>query len=83
EIGGDKVKLNCAMDEAAVLAVPKALTTIQLVDESGAPAGGRRYVIMSGDGERSGVLDDKGEAELELDADAQIYFPDVDKAKEG
>jgi type VI secretion system secreted protein VgrG len=83
EIGGDKVKLNCEMDDAAVLALPKSLTTIQLVDEAGAPAGGRKYVIVTSDGERSGVLNDQGEAELELDADAQIYFPDVDKVREG
>jgi hypothetical protein len=39
-------------------------------------------VIVTADGERSGVLNDKGEAEVELDDDAQVYFPDVDKARE-
>lgn len=72
EMGGDKVKLNCEMNSAAVLALPKSLATIQLVDEAGAPAGGRKYVIVTSDGERSGVLNDKGEAELELDADANL-----------
>jgi len=82
EIGGDKVKLNCEMDPAAVVAVPRSLTKIELLDEAGAPAAGRRYVVIEADGERSGVLDDQGHAELELSADAQILFPDVDKAKE-
>ncbi len=82
DIGGDKVRINSKLDGAAVLAMPKSLTHISLVDEAGAPAGRRRFVIVGKDGERSGVLNDKGEAELELDADAQIYFPDVDKPRE-
>lgn len=82
DIGGNRVKLNCVVDEAMLIKLPKPLTKIQLVDESGAPAARRRFVIVSSDGERGGVLDDKGEAELELDSSAQIYFPDVDKARE-
>lgn len=82
DLGGNRVKLNCVVDEAAVVAKPKPLTRIQLVDESGAPARRRRYVIVASDGERAGVLDDNGEAELELDESAQIYFPDVDKPRE-
>lgn len=82
DLGGDKVKLNCVLDEAAIVAKPKPLTKIQLVDEAGAPARNRRFVIVGADGERGGILDDKGEAELELDASAQIYFPDVDKPRE-
>jgi type VI secretion system secreted protein VgrG len=82
DIGGQRVKLNSKVDESAILARPRPLTHIQLTDEDGSPAARRRYVIVSGDGERSGVLNDKGEAEIELEADAQIYFPDVDKPKE-
>jgi hypothetical protein len=82
DLGGNRVKLNCVVDEAAVVAKPKPLTRIQLVDESGAPARRRRFVIVASDGERAGVLDDNGEAELELEGSAQIYFPDVDKPKE-
>lgn len=82
DIGGQRVKLNSQIDEAAIVSKPRPLTRIQLSDEAGAPAARRRYVIVGSDGERSGVLDDKGEAELELESDAQIYFPDVDKPKE-
>lgn len=82
DLGGNRVKLNCVVEEAAVIAPPKPLTRIQLVDESGAPARRRRFVIVGSDGERGGVLDDNGEAELELDGSAQIYFPDVDKPRE-
>jgi hypothetical protein len=76
------VKLNSKVDEAAIVAKPRPLTKISLTDEDGTPAARRRYVIVGSDGERSGVLNDRGEAELELEADAQIYFPDVDKPKE-
>lgn len=82
DLGGDRVRLNCKIDEAAVVAKPKPLTRIQLTDDTGAPARRRRFVIVGPDGERGGVLDDKGEAELELDSDAVIYFPDVDKPRE-
>lgn len=82
DIGGQRVKLNSQVDEAAIVAKPKPLTQIQLTDEAGAPAARRRYVIVGSEGERSGVLNDKGEAEIELESDAQIYFPDVDKPKE-
>ncbi|MFO0549290.1 MAG: type VI secretion system tip protein TssI/VgrG [Polyangiaceae bacterium] len=82
DLGGNRVKFNCQLDEAAVVAKPKQLTKIQLMDENGAPASRRRFVVITSDGERSGVLNDKGEAELELDADGQIYFPDVDKPRE-
>ncbi|NUP05918.1 MAG: type VI secretion system tip protein VgrG [Polyangiaceae bacterium] len=82
DVGGDRVKLNCVIDEAAIVAPSKPTTRIQLVDEGGAPARRRRFVIVSDDGERAGVLDDKGEAEIELDASAKIYFPDVDKPQE-
>lgn len=81
EIGGDRVRLNCVMDEAAILTKPRPLTHIKLTDENGAPARGRRYVIVGLNGERAGVLSDKGEAELELESDAMIYFPDVDKPR--
>ncbi len=82
DLGGDRVRLNCKIDEAAVVAKPKPITRIQLTDDSGAPARRRRFVIVGPDGERGGVLDDKGEAELELESDAMIYFPDVDKPRE-
>ena len=51
-------------------------------DEDGAPARRRRYVIVEGKSERSGVLNDQGEAEIELAESAQIFFPDVDKPRE-
>lgn len=82
DIGGNRVKLNCIVDEAAVVARSKPLTKIQLVDEDGAPARRRRYVIVEGKSERSGVLNDQGEAEIELAESAQIFFPDVDKPRE-
>lgn len=82
DLGGNRVKLNCKIDEAAVVARSKPLTRIQLTDEDGTPARRRRYVIADGDGERSGVLDDKGEAVIELDHNAKIFFPDVDKPRE-
>ena len=83
DLGGDRVRLNCVIDEAAVVAKPKPLTRVKLSDDAGAPARRRRFVIVEGDGsERGGVTDDNGEAELELDNDAMIYFPDVDKPRE-
>jgi type VI secretion system secreted protein VgrG len=82
DIGGQRVKLNSKVDEAAIVAKPRPLTKISLTDEDGSPAARRRFVIVGSDGERSGVLNDRGVAELELEADAQIYFPDVDKPKE-
>jgi type VI secretion system secreted protein VgrG len=82
DIGGNKVKLNCVVDEAAVVAKPKPITRIELTDEDGTPARRRRFIIVTKSGERSGVLDDRGCAELELEDDATIYFPDVDKPRE-
>lgn len=83
DLGGERVRLNCQIDEAAVVAKPKPITRVKLTDDSGAPARRRRFVVVEGDGsERGGVTDDQGEAELELDADAVIYFPDVDKPRE-
>ncbi len=82
DLGGDRVRLNCQIDEAAVVAHPKPLTHIELTDETGAPARRRRFVIVGPDGERGGVLDDQGTAEVELEDDAVIYFPDVDKPRE-
>lgn len=83
DLGGDRVRLNCQIDEAAVVAKQKPITRVQLTDDQGAPARRRRFVIVEGDGsERGGVTDDNGEAELELDSDAMIFFPDVDKPRE-
>ena len=75
---------RCGWDSCPKVSVArsKPLTTVQLVDEDGTPARRRRYVIVEGKSERSGVLNDQGEAELELDNDAQIFFPDVDKPRE-
>lgn len=82
DIYGTKVKLNCTVEEAAVIGKDKPLTSIVLTDEDGTPAARRRYVVVTSKGERSGMLDDQGKASLELDEGDKIYFPDVDNARD-
>jgi type VI secretion system secreted protein VgrG len=55
---------------------PPVLTLVQLVDQDGAPVAAARFIVTVGQERRSGVLDAKGEAELE-DGE-KIVFPDHD-----
>ena len=85
-LDGTLVKLNCKPDpvdeaEPPPYEPPKA-TKIKLADEDGKPLPGRRYVIVAADGsERSGVLDENGEAELFLEEGGEIIFPDTDNPR--
>ncbi len=54
------------------------LTSVEVRDQQGAPMAYRRYRIIQDDGrERSGVLDERGRAEVELTCAAVIEFPDM------
>lgn len=56
---------------------------IKLADEDGNPLPGRRFVVVAGDGsERSGTLDENGEAELLLEEGGEIIFPDADNPRQ-
>ena len=60
----------------------KHLTTLSLSDEDGKPLGGRRFLVRLADGsELAGVLDDEGKAELYIDEDAKVIFPDADNPR--
>lgn len=51
-------------------------TIIELTDDDGQPLAGHPYRIVLADGaELSGVLDEDGRAEIEIDGDAEIFFP--------
>jgi len=84
KLKGELVKLNCEDDPVDELESPEPpkLTTIALTDEDGKPLPNRRFVLVLADGtERSGTLDDKGEAELELEQSGEIIFPDVHRPR--
>ena len=60
---------------------PKPPTTIELKDKDGKPLAHQRFAIDLADGGRvSGMLDENGKAELQLDTDisGEIRFPDVE-----
>ena len=53
-------------------------TVIELKDAQGRPIPNQPYRIVLGDGrERTGVLDEQGRAEIELDGDGEVFFPGV------
>ena len=87
KIDGDNVKLNCGpdpIDDQMPDAQPIPPTTIQLSDQDGKPLAGQRFVIVLPDGsERSGVTGEGGAAELELEQNGKIWFPNTDKARQG
>ncbi len=57
---------------------PPAPTTIELVDQNGAPIIHARYVVRLEDGsEISGVTDSKGKTTLELELCGEIVFPEL------
>jgi len=77
-VEGSRVLLNSpAQAQDSVEDEPVEMTTIELVDEEGNPIADQPYRIIIGDREISGVLDDEGKAEIELDEDAEIVFPGV------
>ncbi|MBW2525495.1 MAG: type VI secretion system tip protein VgrG [Deltaproteobacteria bacterium] len=86
-LDGTMVKLNCSPDpveegEPPPYEPPQA-TKIKLADQDGKPLPGRRFVVVAGDGsERSGTLDDNGEAELFLEEGGEIIFPDADNPRQ-
>ncbi len=87
KIKGAMVKLNPPDAAAEADDEPRdpEVTTLELVDETGRPLAGRRFVLKLGDGsEIAGVLDHEGRAVLEVDgSDARITFPEVREVKPG
>jgi type VI secretion system secreted protein VgrG len=84
KVSGETVKLNCQPDPLDKLEPPERpkKTVITLKDEKGNPLPKQRYVLVFADGsEQSGVLDEAGEVELELEESGQIVFPDVDNPR--
>lgn len=82
KIDGAKVRLKAPPDASdGPAARPKAPppTKIKLADQDGNPVPGERFVVTLGDGtERSGVLDENGEAVLpDVEGSAKIAFPDL------
>jgi type VI secretion system secreted protein VgrG len=83
-IDGSKVKLKSSesasdSDEDE----PVQPTKIELVDQEGNPLPYQRYRIILGDGsELTGILDQNGKAEVDLDAPASIVFPDLAEVEE-
>lgn len=62
---------------------PTRPTTIELVDDAGAPVPHARYVVVMPDGsEQTGFLDHEGKAVVELDARAEVMFPEVPDIEE-
>jgi type VI secretion system secreted protein VgrG len=80
-LGGKHVKFSNQPETAEVQPKLHPVTTIRLADEDGTPASNRRFVVVTPHGERSGMLNDLGEAKIEIDSAIAIYFPDVDKAR--
>jgi type VI secretion system secreted protein VgrG len=87
-LDGSVVKLNCDPEPPDPLKPPDykppELTQIELYDESGKPIARRRFVLRGGDGsERTGILDEQGKTEVDIDGPYEITFPDVDGARRG
>jgi type VI secretion system secreted protein VgrG len=85
-LDGTQVKLNCQPDpvdeESPPEYEPPKKTTICLNDEDGKAMPGRRYVIVLADGsERAGMLDENGKAEVYIEEDAKVIFPDADQPR--
>jgi type VI secretion system secreted protein VgrG len=60
---------------------PVKPTAIELVDQNGNPLSYQRFVLRYGDGsEQGGILDKDGKAEIVLEQDAKVLFPDVSDA---
>ena len=82
KIDGAEVKLKSppdASDGPEAAPKPPPPTRISLADQAGNPMPGERFVVKLADGtERSGVLDEKGEAILrDVEGSAKIVFPDL------
>ncbi len=82
KIDGSAVKLKSppdASDGPAAKPKPPAPTKLELRDQDGNPLPGERFIVKLDDGtERSGVLDENGEAVLpDLEGSAKIVFPDL------
>ncbi len=84
-LDGATVKLNCSSEPDPLEPPdyePPEPTDIELSDEQGAPLGGKRFVIVHGDGsEQTGVLGPDGKANVFLEASCEVFFPEVDGAR--
>ena len=79
KIDGATVKLkspDSEDDPASPTSRPR--TKISLKDAAGEPLAYQRFLVLFEDGsERGGILDRAGEAELSLEGDASVVFPDL------
>ncbi|MFO0618412.1 MAG: type VI secretion system tip protein TssI/VgrG [Polyangiaceae bacterium] len=78
KIAGAHVKLGAASsDSASISSEEGEETTIELVDQRGAPVPRARYRVALDDGSvREGLLDDDGRASLRIRGSATVTFPD-------
>ncbi|MCA9618717.1 MAG: type VI secretion system tip protein VgrG [Myxococcales bacterium] len=83
-VDGSRILLNSPESaQDSIEDEPVERTTIELTDQDGNPIPNQPYRIVMGDGsEVTGVLDEEGRAEIELDADGQIFFPGVSEVEE-
>ncbi|MFO0758590.1 MAG: type VI secretion system tip protein TssI/VgrG [Byssovorax sp.] len=83
QLDGKKILLNSpASAEDAPAAEPEPLTLVELVDEEGNGLSYQRFVVALEDGtEIGGATDKDGKAELSLDQNGTIVFPDVGMAE--
>ena len=81
---GARVLLNSpALAKDPVVDKSPKVTTIELCDQKGKPLAHQRYLVVLEDGaEVTGFLNDKGRAELALDASAgAVTFPGLRHGK--
>lgn len=78
-IDGATVKLKSPDSEDDPASPPsRPRTKISLKDAAGEPLAYQRFLVLFEDGsERGGILDRAGEAELSLEGDASVVFPDL------
>src|SRR5690606_19240779 len=59
-------------------------TIIELVDQQGNPIPNQPFRVVLEDGsERSGVVDDRGRAELDIESSGRVYFPGLRPPQSG
>jgi hypothetical protein len=82
KLEGATVEISCnpgAGDEERLAESPP--TVVVLTDDQGRPMAFERYVVTTGDGEESGILDAGGRDEIDAASVKQITFPDLDEVE--